>query len=259
MDKRGMSIFHARKEDVHAYLVHLQRMPMKAASLRRKRSALSVWFKHLLAQGVRHDNPMQSLPPPRHGRTLPHTISERDVENLLRSPPISQPLGVRDRCMLELMYATGLRISELVGLKLAQVDMQSGFVRVIGKGNKERLVPFGEEARSWLVRWLHVRQEVLDGPSPYLFPGRKGKAMTRQNFWKRLKCYARKAGLQEDISPHVIRHAFATHLLNHGADLRSLQMLLGHANIKTTEIYTHITRARLKEKVNQAHPLGRKG
>ncbi|MDQ6973187.1 MAG: site-specific tyrosine recombinase XerD [Mariprofundaceae bacterium] len=258
LEEHGSDLFRAGEEDVMAYIAGLRRRGLADASLRRKRSALSTWFGMLQAEGVRSDQPCKRLPAQRRRRPLPKMLSEAEVEALLAAPDTSELLGLRDRCMLELLYASGLRVSELVGLRLAQVDRRGMLLRVIGKGDKERLVPFGEEAGECLTRWLKLRGgHPPSSASPYLFPGRAGKAMTRQNFWQRLRRYALLAGLPRLPSPHTLRHAFATHLLNHGADLRAVQMLLGHANISTTEIYTDISRVRLHEAVNRAHPLGR--
>ena len=247
------TLFDASSEDISSYLGVLAKQSMLPSSIQRKRSALSTWYNFLQQEGMREDHPIRNLPKQRRGRSLPKDMSEESVLQLLHEPDVETMLGLRDRCMLELMYATGMRVSELVGLQLASLDMQAGILRVVGKGDKERLIPFGEEASGWLLRWLEKRPHVQNA---FVFPGRGVKAMTRQNFWQRLRKYATNIGLQPLPSPHVLRHAFATHLLNHGADLRSVQMMLGHANITTTEIYTHVSRARLHQWVNQAHPLG---
>ncbi len=250
--KVGSNVFEADESHMLQYLGYMQKQGMKESTIRRRRSALSVWFEHLLQEGLREDHPVRNLPAPRKSRILPKLMSEQEVEALLAAPDTSELVGLRDRCMLELLYATGLRVSELTGLRLGSMDMGAGLIRVIGKGDKERLVPFGEEAGRWLRAWLERRPSG----GPFLFPGRSSKCMTRQNFWQRIRLWSRVAGLKKCPSPHTLRHAFATHLLNHGADLRAVQMLLGHANISTTEIYTHVTKARLHELVNKAHPLG---
>jgi len=250
------SLMQANQDTILEYLASLRRKGLKESTIQRRRSALSTWYSYLLDQGKRDDHPARHLPKIRKSRPLPKLLSEHDVEALLAAPDTTNPTGIRDRTMLEMLYATGLRVSELTGLQLAHVDIAAGLVRVIGKGNKERLVPFGEEARRWLLDWLKVRP--AKPASPFLFPGRAGRAMSRQNFWLRLKQYAVIANILPSPSPHTLRHAFATHLLNHGADLRAVQMLLGHANITTTEIYTHVTRARLHDLVNRSHPLGTK-
>jgi len=250
---RSHSIFDASQDDIASYLGTLRKAGLKESSIRRRRSSLSTWYGYLQEEGCREDHPVRNLPGMRIGRRLPKELSEKEVELLLAAPETGQPTGLRDRCMLELMYATGLRVSELTGLTLSNIDLQAGIVRVIGKGNKERMVPFGEEAEIWLKKWLQKRAGIA---SSQLFPGRSGKAMSRQNFWQRIKLYANQAGISPLPSPHTLRHAFATHLLNHGADLRAVQMLLGHANITTTEIYTHVSKARLHDLVNSSHPLG---
>ncbi|RMD60164.1 MAG: site-specific tyrosine recombinase XerD [Planctomycetota bacterium] len=258
MERRGRTLFDAREDDLMAWLGHLRCKGFRDSSLRRRRSALSTWYGFLQAEGMREDHPVRRLPRQRQRRPLPKMMGEDEVEALLNAPDVAEPLGLRDRCMLEMLYATGLRVSELVGLRLARVDRDAMLVRVTGKGDKERIVPYGEVAALWLDRWLAMRRTLPRmAASPFLFPGRNGKAMSRQNFWQRLKRHAARAGLRQLPSPHTLRHAFATHLLNHGADLRAVQMLLGHANISTTEIYTHVSRARLHEAVNRAHPLGR--
>ncbi len=249
----GTDVFSADREQVLRYIAELRRQGFRQSTIQRRRSALVTWFAYLQQEGLRPDHPARQLPKMRKSRPLPKMLNEADVERLLAAPDVGTDIGVRDRCMLELLYATGLRVSELVGLGTGSLDMQGGLVRVIGKGDKERLVPFGEEAGNWVRAWLARRPAVR---SPYLFPGRQGRAMSRQNFWQRLRRYARQAGIVPPPSPHTLRHAFATHLLNHGADLRAVQMLLGHANISTTEIYTHVTRARLHSLVNRSHPLG---
>ncbi len=252
----GSSLMQADQAAVLNYLAALRRSGLRENTIQRRRSALSTWFTYLQDLGMRDDHPARHLPRVRKSRPLPKLMSEQDVEALLAAPDTATTTGLRDRCMLEVLYATGLRVSELVGLQLAHVDRAGGLVRVIGKGDKERLVPFGAEAAAWIGRWLQRRP--AEPGSPFLFPGRSGKMMSRQNFWLRLKQYAVQAGISPAPSPHTLRHAFATHLLNHGADLRAVQMLLGHANITTTEIYTHVTRARLHDLVNRNHPLGRR-
>jgi len=250
------SLMQANQDTLLKYLASLRRKGLKESTIQRRRSALSTWYSYLQDEGKRDDHPARHLPKVRKSRPLPTLLSEHDVEAILSAPDTRTPFGLRDRCMLEMLYATGLRVSELTGLQLAHVDMAAGLVRVIGKGNKERLVPFGEEAARWLHDWLKIRP--AEPATPFLFPGRAGRAMSRQNFWLRLKQHALLANVSPLPSPHTLRHAFATHLLNHGADLRAVQMLLGHANITTTEIYTHVTRARLHELVNRSHPLGTK-
>jgi integrase/recombinase XerD len=189
---------------------------------------------------------------------LPHSLSESDVEALLEAPDIEKTLGLRDRAMLEMLYASGLRVSELVALRLSEVSRDSGVVRVLGKGGKERLVPIGENALDWLQRYLaEARPQLLEGqPSDVLFVTARRDAMTRQSFWHLIKRHALKAGIQATLSPHTLRHAFATHLINHGADLRVVQLLLGHSDISTTQIYTHVARERLRQLHEKHHPRG---
>jgi len=252
---RNTGLATADQAGILAYLAALHQQGLSERTIQRRRSALSTWFSYLQEQGMREDHPARHLPKVRKSRYLPKLLGEKDVEALLAAPDTATPMGLRDCCMLEILYATGLRVSELIALRLSQVDRAAGLVRVIGKGDKERLVPFGDVAADSLEAWLDARPVEL--ATPFLFPGRGGKAMSRQNFWLRIRQYAELAGIHPLPSPHTLRHAFATHLLNHGADLRAVQMLLGHANITTTEIYTHVTRTRLHDLVNSAHPLGK--
>jgi integrase/recombinase XerD len=212
----------------------------------------------LVRERFREDDPSLRLKGPRTGRNLPTTLSEIDVDALLAAPGGDTALARRDATMLEVLYATGLRVSELVGLSWSQVNLVVGVVRIVGKGNKERLVPLGDVARDKLDEYLKfTRLDILHGRvSDALFPTARGAAMTRQTFWHLIKRYALKAGLRSELSPHTLRHAFATHLLNHGADLRVVQLLLGHADISTTQIYTHLARERLKALHEQHHPRG---
>jgi integrase/recombinase XerD len=220
----------------------------------RRLSALRRYYHYLLREGRIAADPTVRLSAPRLGRSLPKTLSEADVEALLGAPVVSHARGLRDRAMLELLYATGLRVSELVTLARTQVNLRQGVVRVLGKGAKERLVPLGEEAQAWLERYLRDgRPQLLPaGSSDVLFPGARGRPLTRQAFWHAIKRHALVAGIATAISPHTLRHAFATHLLNHGADLRVVQMLLGHSDISTTQIYTYVAAERLKA-VHAAH------
>lgn len=192
------------------------------------------------------------------GRRLPGSLSEAEVRQLLAAPRLDDPIGLRDKAMLELLYASGLRISELVGLTMSAVNARQGIVRIVGKGGKERLVPMGGEAMRWLERYLHEGRPLIKGSdaTAAMFPSRRGSQMTRQNFWHAVKRYAMKAGIHRSISPHTLRHAFATHLINHGADLRAVQMMLGHADLSTTQIYTHVAQARLKDLHRTHHPRG---
>lgn len=221
-------------------------------------SSLRRFYAWLLREKRLDEDPTALIDSPKLGRALPKSLTEQDVESLLDAPDTQTPMGLRDRTMLEVLYATGLRVSELVSLTLPQVNLQQGVVRVTGKGNKERLVPLGEEALNWLTDYLRdgrpglMKQQVSDE----LFISNRLKAMTRQTFWHMIKRYAKQAGISCDLSPHTLRHAFATHLLNHGADLRVVQMLLGHSDLSTTQIYTHIAKQRLQELHHRHHPRG---
>ncbi len=221
-------------------------------------SSIRRFYQYLLREKIIDADPSENLVGPKGGRKLPKSLSQADVDALLEAPQTGDALGLRDRAMLELLYATGLRVSELVGIELTQVNLRQGVVRVSGKGNKERLVPLGEEAISWLQRYLsESRGQLVEGkPSRSVFVTRRGGAMSRQSFWYLIKKYARRAGINSDLSPHTLRHAFATHLLNNGADLRVVQMLLGHSDISTTQIYTHIATERLKQLHSVHHPRG---
>ncbi len=229
-----------------------------ARTVARRLSSLRRLYEYLLREDQIKQNPVSNIDAPRLGRSLPKTLTEVEVEALLDAPDTEQAAGVRDKTMLELLYATGLRVSELVGLTVQQVNLRQGVVRVTGKGNKERLVPMGEEANAWLEQYLNsARSEILNhGLSDAMFPSNRGKAMTRQTFWHMIKRYAQIADIRKTLSPHVLRHAFATHLINHGADLRVVQMLLGHSDISTTQIYTYVARERLKDLHAEHHPRG---
>lgn len=229
-----------------------------ARSVARLRSALKRFYAWLKRQEVIAQDPSTALAAPRLPRTLPGSLSEAEVERLLMAPDVGEPLGLRDRAMLELLYATGLRVSELIDLSFGQINLVQGVVRVTGKGNKERLVPVGDEAILWLGRYLQTARPALlvRRESPQVFVTERGKGMTRQAFWYVIKRHAAQAGLTRFPSPHTLRHAFATHLLNHGADLRVLQMLLGHSDLSTTQIYTHVATARLKALHAKHHPRG---
>jgi integrase/recombinase XerD len=211
-----------------------------------------------MREGMRDTDPTADIEMPRIGRSLPKTLSEEEVDALLNAPNTDEPLGHRDRTMLELLYATGLRVSELINLKQSQINFNQGVLRIVGKGDRERLIPLGEESMRWLKEFINgPRMEILlERQTDYLFPTRRGDRMTRQAFWHIIKRYAQKAGVRKKMSPHSLRHAFATHLLNHGADLRVVQMLLGHSDLSTTQIYTHVARERLKDLHGEHHPRG---
>jgi integrase/recombinase XerD len=224
----------------------------------RQLSSLRRFFRYLVREKLVETDPTLEIESPRLGKALPKSLSEEDVEKLLAAPDTGTPLGIRDRTMLEVLYATGLRVSELVGLSRHQVDLDQGLIKVIGKGNKERLVPLGDEAVDWIETYLkQARPLLLSGQhSDVLFVTTRSGQMTRQAFWHALKKHAAVAGIRVDVSPHTLRHAFATHLLNHGADLRAVQMLLGHSDLSTTQIYTQVARERLKQLHGQHHPRG---
>ena len=244
-------------EDLAAYLASPQVMTKSPRSIARLQSALRHLWRGLMARGQAMQDPTIGLDTPRIGRPLPKDLSEADVDALLAVPDVSTALGLRDKAMLELLYACGLRVSELTGLPLASLNLRGGFLRVMGKGRKERLVPLGETAADWLQRYLDEgRPALVKATVAALFLTQRGTAMTRENFWHLIKRYALLAGISSTVSPHTLRHAFATHLLNHGADLRVIQLLLGHADLSTTQIYTHVARQRLQELHAQHHPRG---
>ena len=241
--------------DINGFIGSLFSEGLKITSIQRKLSALHGFYKYQIRHGCRDDNPMARIQRPAKGRPLPKTLSENDVFKLLEAPDTDTLLGLRDRTMLEVLYASGLRVSELCGLERSNIGHEQGVVRVLGKGSKERLVPLGDAARDWLQRYfLEARPEFPDPRGPAVFPGRSGSPMTRQTFWHRLRYIAQVAGITADLSPHTLRHAFATHLVNHGADLRVVQLLLGHEDLSTTQIYTHVARERLKQLHTAHHP-----
>lgn len=258
LEGRGIELRNAGREAILDHLAWRLENGYQARSTARLLSGLRGFYRYLLREGVIAVDPTLRVELPRVGRPLPKAISEVDVEALLAAPDIDDPLGLRDRAMLEVLYACGVRVSELVGLTLEQISLRQGVLRAFGKGRKERLVPLGEEALAWLERYLReARGTLLAGrPCDALFPSQRGEQMTRQTFWHRIKLHARTAGISTSISPHTLRHAFATHLLNHGADLRTVQMLLGHSDLSTTQIYTHIARARLQALHAMHHPRG---
>jgi integrase/recombinase XerD len=247
------------RADLLAYVESRSEAGIKPRSAARALSALRSFYQMQTRDGLITENPTLRVDLPKIGRALPKSLTEQDVNALLEAPAIEQPQGQRDRTMLELMYATGLRVSELVSLTLSEVNLRQGVVRVRGKGGKERLVPVGEIALSWLEKYLiEARPELLTGKAPtdVLFPSNRARAMTRQTFWHLIKKHALTAGISQDLSPHTLRHAFATHLINHGADLRVVQLLLGHSDLSTTQIYTHVAKERLKSLHQAHHPRG---
>ncbi|HYA20349.1 MAG TPA: site-specific tyrosine recombinase XerD [Burkholderiales bacterium] len=253
------SLLETRQQDIEGYLAYLVLVAKaRARTTSRALSSLKRFFRFELRQGKIATDPTLRIDSPKLPRGLPKALTENDVESLLDAPEVENALGLRDKTMLETLYASGLRVSELVSLRIAQVSLDMGVVRVVGKGSKERLVPLGEEALSWIRRYLEeARPKLLKGKiSDAFFVTTRGQAMTRQGFWYLLRRYCAQAGLARTVSPHTLRHAFATHMLNHGADLRVVQLLLGHADISTTQIYTHVARERLKQLHAKHHPRG---
>jgi integrase/recombinase XerD len=255
---RGLALDRAGADDLHAYLSHRVGDGARPRTTARLVSSLRRFFQYLVQSGHSREDPSARIDSPRIGRPLPKSLTESEVEALLAAPESKDAQGLRDRAMLEILYATGLRVSELVSLPLARINLRQGVVRVFGKGGKERLVPLGEEAMHHLEVWLRDgRPELLKGRSAdAAFVTRRGAAMTRQAFWHLIRRHAQRAGIDKPLSPHTLRHAFATHLLDHGADLRVLQMLLGHSDLSTTQIYTHVARERLKDLHARHHPRG---
>jgi integrase/recombinase XerD len=258
LEAHGTGLLAAHRADVEAYLADQYRAKAKATSISRRLSSLRRFYGLQMQQAAMRADPTARIRAPKLPRRLPKNLTEAQVEALLAAPDPETTLGLRDRAMLETLYATGLRVSELTGLTIAQVSLDMGVVRVLGKGSKERLVPLGEEAIVWLKRYLASSRATLGGTgSNALFVTARRGPLTRQAFWALLKRYAVRAGIPAaSLSPHVLRHAFATHLLNHGADLRVVQLLLGHADITTTTIYTHVAQERLKQLHAQHHPRG---
>lgn len=255
---QGEGLHAAGREAVLGYLAERVAAGARPRTTARLVASLRRFYRRLVQEGVRDDDPSAEVEAPRLGQPLPGALTERQVEALLEAPDTDGPLGLRDRCLLEVLYATGLRVSELVGLTMGEVSTRQGVVRVVGKGGRERLVPLGEEAVDWVVRYLQAGRPTLLGSrrGEALFVTRRGEGLTRQAFWHRVKRYAAEAGIDPSISPHTLRHSFATHLLNHGADLRAVQMLLGHADLSATQIYTHVARHRLQRLYAEHHPRG---
>ncbi|WP_423187399.1 site-specific tyrosine recombinase XerD [Alishewanella sp. d11] len=257
MQLRQQSLFMVEANDINAYLAERVDQGFNPRSTSRLLSSLRRFYGYWHQQGELSSNPVVHLLNPKIGSSLPKTLSEADVDALLAAPDLTDTIQFRDKAMLELLYATGLRVTELVSLSMQQLYINQGVVRVLGKGRKERLVPMGEEAQYWLSRYLQeIRPMLLGTAQDVVFPSNRQQAMTRQTFWHRIKFYAKVAGIQATLSPHTVRHAFATHLLNHGADLRVVQLLLGHSDLSTTQIYTHVAQARLQQLHQQHHPRG---
>ncbi|KTB90795.1 recombinase XerD [Pseudomonas syringae pv. syringae PD2774] len=258
LQERNVDLISAGREVILDHLAWRVDNAYKPRSTARFLSGARGFYRYLLREKLIAVDPTLQIDMPQLGKPLPKSLSEADVEALLAAPDLSEPIGERDRAMLEVLYACGLRVTELISLTLEQVNLRQGVLRVMGKGSKERLVPMGEESIVWVERYLRgARDELLGGkPSDVLFPSTRGDQMTRQTFWHRIKHQATVAGIGKSLSPHTLRHAFATHLLNRGADLRVVQMLLGHSDLSTTQIYTHVARARLQEMHARHHPRG---
>ena len=255
--RRKSDPLKADQSAISAYIRELRRAGLSPRSIARSLVAIRGFFAHLVEVGEGSDNPAINLEPPKMWKKLPKVLTETEVERLLAAPDIAKPLGLRDKAMLELLYATGLRVSELVGLELPQLRLDVGFIVVYGKGGKERVVPVGEQADSWVDRYLgEARPALAKGRHQRIFVNVRGGPLSRQGFWKILRGYGTGVGIAE-LSPHVLRHSFATHLLEHGADLRAVQMMLGHADISTTQIYTHIHAQRLRSLYDEFHPRSR--
>ncbi|HUF73043.1 MAG TPA: site-specific tyrosine recombinase XerD [Gammaproteobacteria bacterium] len=258
LESKAVPLVEARRADIMDYIAWRVEGGAKPRSTARQLSSFRRFYRYLLREGTIGEDPTVNIAMPKIGRSLPQSLTEQDVEALLAAPKVAEPLGHRDRTMLEVLYATGVRVSELINLTLGQMNLNQGVLRIIGKGDRERLIPLGDEAQDWIREFIDgARGEILlERQTEYLFPTRRGDRMTRQAFWHIIKRYAKKAGISKKLSPHTVRHAFATHLLNNGADLRVVQLLLGHSDVSTTQIYTHVARERMKELHERHHPRG---
>lgn len=258
LNANSVSLVNAGRADVMDYIAWRVEGGAKPRSTARQLSSFRRFYRYLLREGLISDDPTANIAMPKIGRALPQSLTEEEVDSLLAAPNVTEPLGHRDRAMLEVLYATGVRVSELINLKMSQINLNQGVLRIIGKGDRERLIPLGDEAQDWIREFIEgPRIEILlERQTDYLFPTRRGDRMTRQAFWHIIKRYAKKAGVAKKLSPHTVRHAFATHLLNNGADLRVVQLLLGHSDVSTTQIYTHVARERMKELHSRHHPRG---
>lgn len=258
LGSRGSDLCSAGSDQLLGYLAERVHGGAQARTTSRVLSSLRRFYRYQVREGKLSEDPTANVERPRISRPLPHALSETEVEALLAAPDTADPLGQRDRTMLEVLYATGVRVSELVGLAMDNINSRQGLIRLTGKGGKERLVPMGDEASAWLTSYLREARPALLGwqRAMALFVTRRGAGMTRQAFWHRVRAHAREAGIQRELSPHTLRHSFATHLLNHGADLRVVQLLLGHSDLSTTQIYTHVARERLQTLHAEHHPRG---
>ncbi len=256
-EERGKALLDLRQGDLTEFIARLREQGLGPRSQARAMFAIRGLYRYGVREGLLEADPMENLRAPRAFRALPRYLTPRQVETLLDAPDLARPLGLRDRAILEVMYATGLRASEVIGLRTDNVDMDLGIVRVLGKGRKERLVPLGKVARDWIRRYLEeTRGRLTKGkpPAPTLFVNHRGRPLSRMGLWGIVRRHAVTAGVERTLTPHVLRHSFASHLLERGADLRSLQAMLGHADISTTQIYTHVTRERLRQLYDQYHP-----
>jgi integrase/recombinase XerD len=258
LNQQGLQLIGADVVLIQDYLDVRLRQKLSSRTSARFLSCVRGFYRYLLRENRISENPVALVDNPKLSRPLPKSLSETDVEALLAAPDLSDPIGLRDRTMLEVLYACGLRVTELVELTMPQINLRQNVLRVMGKGSKERLIPMGEEAAAWLARYLREARPVLlnNMPDEIVFPSTRAQPMTRQTFWYRIKHWAMVAGIKKDLSPHTLRHAFATHLLNHGADLRVVQLLLGHSDLSTTQIYTHVAKLRMKQQHAQHHPRG---
>lgn len=258
LDDRSVALASASRADILEYIAWRVDGGAKPRSTARQLSSFRRFYRYLLREGAISEDPTANIAMPKIGRALPQSLTEDEVDALLAAPNVNEPLGHRDRAMLEVLYATGVRVSELINLSISQINLNQGVLRIVGKGDRERLIPLGDEAQDWVREFVEgPRVEILlERQTDYLFPTRRGDRMTRQAFWHIIKRYGKKAGIQKKLSPHTVRHAFATHLLNNGADLRVVQLLLGHSDVSTTQIYTHVARERMKELHSRHHPRG---
>tara|TARA_Y100000817_G_scaffold304607_1_gene287797 strand:+ start:444 stop:1346 length:903 start_codon:yes stop_codon:yes gene_type:complete len=255
--KKRYAVTDSSESDIENYLKYLKSINLSNSSINRKLSSLKHFFNYLSKTKLLKSNPVLNISGPKKSKALPKSLSIIDVNSLIEAPDCTNFIGLRDRAMIELMYATGVRISELINLEYSNIDLNRSLIKVMGKGGKERIIPFGDDALSWLTNYIEFRRKNnLSLNSRDFFISQQGRKITRQAFWHRIKIYLKALGLSMDISPHTLRHAFATHLLNNGADLRSVQMLLGHSDLSTTQIYTHIAKQRLSDMFKQHHPRG---
>ncbi len=257
--RKGMEeVREISKLDIREFLLFLKKKGLSSKTLARNLVSIRVFLRFLTEESILSTNPAEEIESPKTAKTLPEILSLEEVEKLLEQPDPLIPRGMRDRSMLEMLYATGMRVSELTQLQVNHVHLEAGYVLIYGKGSKERIVPIGNEAMKWARRYMGETRERLlkKRESPFLFVNRSGKPMSRQHFWKSIKAYGRRAGIRKRIAPHILRHSFASHLLERGADLRSVQLMLGHVDISTTQIYTHVTGERLKKIHQRYHPRG---